>query len=113
MKKSLASLVVAAFLFTSVAAAQTPGADTSKASAPAKIVSISGKVSDDGKNFLAKHGESWSIANPEAIAGHIGHELKLKVQVLAASHQIQVLAVKVLATQVRLVANPSDSAFHR
>ncbi len=110
MKKLLVSLLVVPFLFSGVAAAQAQSAEKS---VTAKIVSLSGKLSDDGKTFLAKHGASWTIANPDAVSGHAGHELKLKVQLAATSREIQVLAVKVVATEVRLVANPSDSAFHR
>lgn len=113
MKKLLVSLLVLPFLFSGVAAAQSRPHPTSENSVAARIVSLSGRLGDDGKSFLAKHGQVWTIANPDAVSGQAGQELKLKVQLVSAAHEIQVLAVKVVATQVRLVANPSDSAFHR
>jgi hypothetical protein len=114
MKKFLAAFLVLPFLLAGVANAQpqSSGGPT-PAFTPAKVVSISGKLSDDGKTFVAKHGKVWTVTNPDVLSGHAGHELKLKCQVLAATHEIQVLAVKVLATQVHLTANPSDSAFRR
>ncbi|HLK02928.1 MAG TPA: hypothetical protein VKT53_00705 [Candidatus Acidoferrum sp.] len=109
MKKVMVSLLAIAFLMPAVAAAQ----DQAPGKPNAKTVSLFGKLSDDGKLFLAKHGQSWTISNPDAVSGQAGHELKLKCRLIAATHQIEVLAVKVMATEVRLTANPSDSAFHR
>jgi hypothetical protein len=109
VKKAMISLLALSFLLPAVAAAQNQTSGKSNT----KTVSLSGKLSDDGKLFLAKHGQSWTIANPDTVSGQAGHELKLKCRLIAATHQIEVLAVKVMATEVRLTANPSDSAFHR
>lgn len=110
MKKLLVSSLVFPFLFSGVAAAQSQSAEKSIVT---KIVTLSGRLSDDGKYFLAKHGQVWTITNPDAVSGQAGHELKLKVELVSAAHEIEVRAFKVVATEVRLVANPSDSAFHR
>ncbi|HWZ98014.1 MAG TPA: hypothetical protein VN025_09650 [Candidatus Dormibacteraeota bacterium] len=109
MKKIMVSLLTLPFLLSGVAAGQSQSADKSSG----KTVSIFGKLSEDGKSFLAKHGQVWTIANPEAVSGQAGHELKLKCRLLSAAHQVQVLAVKEVAAQVRFTANPSDSAFRR
>jgi hypothetical protein len=78
-----------------------------------KTLSIFGKLSEDGTTFLAKRGQTWTIANPGAVSGQAGHELKLKCRLLSATNQIEVLAVKVIATQVHFTANPGDAAFRR
>ena len=109
MKKFRISLLALPVLLAGVTSAQNQPSDNSSG----KIVSISGKLSDDGKSFVPKRGQSWSIANPDAVSGQAGHELKLRCRLLAAAHQIQVITVKEIATQVRFTANPSDSAFRR
>src|SRR6266513_4639989 len=52
--------------------ATTPGEmkqDTMKAEkASAKAVSLSGKISADGKTFVDN--KSWTVSNPEALKGH-------------------------------------------
>jgi hypothetical protein len=35
--------------------------------ASAKAVSLSGKISDDGKTFVDKDNKSWTVSNPEAL----------------------------------------------
>src|SRR5207245_783562 len=54
--------------------------DTMKAEkASAKAVSLTGKISADGKTFVDKDNKSWTVSNPEALKGHEGHEVTLKV----------------------------------
>ena len=114
MKKILAAFLVLPFLLAGVAAAQTQNSNNrTPAPTSAKVVSISGKLGEDGKTFVAKHGKLWTVNNPDVLSGQAGHELKLKCRILSATHEIQVLAVKVLATQVHLTANPGDAAFRR
>ena len=50
----------------------------------AKAVSLSGKVSADGKTFVDKDNRSWTLSNPEALKGHEGHEVTLKAHEDAA-----------------------------
>ena len=69
MKKLLATLLVAPFLMLGTSAAQT--SSSSKSAAP-KTVSVTAKVSDDGKTLITKKGERWSIKNPEMLAGQAG-----------------------------------------
>ena len=64
-----------------------------KASTPA--VSLSGKVSDDGKTFLSdKDNKSYTISNPDALKGHEGHHVILSANVDAAKNEINVKSVK-------------------
>jgi len=62
--------------------------------ASAKAVSLSGKISADGKMFVDKDNKSWTVANPEALKGHEGHEVTLKAHVDAAKNEIHVVSVK-------------------
>jgi hypothetical protein len=69
--------------------------DTAKAEkASAKAVSLSGKISADGKTFVDKDNKNWSVANPEALKGHEGHEVTLKAHVDTAKNEIHVVSVK-------------------
>jgi membrane protein implicated in regulation of membrane protease activity len=66
---------------------------TEKAST--KAVTLSGKVSDDGKSFVSdKDNKSWTVNNPEALKGHEGHEVKVKAHEDAAKNEIHVVSVK-------------------
>lgn len=69
--------------------------DTTKAEkASTKAVSLSGKLSDDGKTLVDKDGKSWTVGNPEALKGHEGHEVTLKVYADPAKNEVQVVSVK-------------------
>jgi hypothetical protein len=62
--------------------------------ASTKAVSLSGKISADGKTFVDKDNKSWTVANPDALKGHEGHEVTLKAHVDAAKNEIHVMSVK-------------------
>ena len=69
--------------------------DTTKAEkASPKAVSLSGKLSDDGKTFVDKDGKSWTVSNPEALKGHEGHEVTLKVHADPTKNEVHVVSVK-------------------
>jgi hypothetical protein len=69
--------------------------DTPKAEkASAKAVSLVGKVSADGTTFVDKDNKSWTVSNPEALKGHEGHEVTLKVHEDSAKNEIHVVSVK-------------------
>jgi hypothetical protein len=69
--------------------------DTTKAEkASTKAVSLSGKLSDDGKTFVDKDGKSWTVSNPEALKGHEGHEVTLKAHADPAKNEVHVVSVK-------------------
>ena len=110
MKKLVLSFLVVPFLLPLRAIGQN---DNHGTSATAKSITISGRVSEDGKIVLAKNGESWMVTNPEALAGHESHQVKLKGQKVTADHRIQVLSVRSVATPAYYRVNLSDSAFRR
>jgi len=69
--------------------------ETAKAEkAPAKAVTVTGKVSADAKTFVDKDNKSWTVTNPEALKGHEGHEVTLKAHVDDAKNEIHVVSVK-------------------
>jgi hypothetical protein len=60
-------------------------------------MSISGKVSDDGKTFVSdKDSKSWTVSNPEALKGHEGHQVTVKANVNADKNEGEVLSVKMI-----------------
>ena len=69
--------------------------DTTKAEkASTKAVSLSGKLSEDGKTFVDRDGKSWTVSNPEALKGHEGHEVTLKAHTDPAKNEVHVVSVK-------------------
>jgi len=110
MKKLVLSFLAVPLLIPMPAASQNHG--TSKSST-AKSITISGRVSEDGKSFIAKNGEPWSVTNPEALAGRQSKQVKVKCQKDSANHTVRVLSVKPVAAQVKYAPNPGDSAFRR
>ncbi|SRR5712691_4960998 len=59
-----------------------------------KAITLSGKVSDDGKTFVDKDSKSWTVTNPEVLKGHEGHEVHLKAHVDDTKNEIHVVSVK-------------------
>jgi hypothetical protein len=110
MKKLVLSFLAIPLFLPLPASGQNNNSDKSST---AKTISISGRVSEDGKSLISKNGEPWSVTNSGALAGHESQQVKVKCKKTSADHQIQVLSVKTVATQIKYAANPSDSAFRR
>ena len=108
MKKLVLSFLAIPLLLPILAAGQ----NNNSGKRAAKSVTISGRVSEDGKSLTAKNGESWSVTNPDALAGHAKQQVKAKCE-SSADHSIRVLSVKILATPATYHFNPNDSAFRR
>lgn len=109
MKNLILSFLAIPFLLPIPAAGQN---NNSGQSATAKSITISGRVSEDGKSLIAKNGETWSVTNPGPLAGHESQQVKVKCQKVSADHHIQVLSVKAVATQ-KYAVNLGDAAFRR
>jgi hypothetical protein len=97
MKKLMIISFVTALMMSAVAvaqyAAQQP--DNSKSSMPMKAVSITGKISDDGKMFVNdKDSKSWTISNPDAVKGHEGHHVTLLAHADADKNEVHVVSLK-------------------
>jgi hypothetical protein len=99
--KKLKKLILIPFavvlLMSAVAVAQygTQQPDNSKSSMSTKAVSITGKISDDGKTFVSdKDSKSWTISNPDAVKGHEGHHVTLQAQVDPDQNEVHVVSLK-------------------
>jgi hypothetical protein len=68
----------------------------------AKAVSVSGKVSADGKMFTSdKDNEMWTVSNPEALKGHEGHHVTIKARIDAAKNKIDIISVKMTKSEMK------------
>ena len=97
MKKLMIISFALALLMSAVAVAQygAQQPDTSKSNASMKAVSVTGKISEDGKMFVSdKDGKSWTISNPDAVKGHEGHHVILLAQVEAEKNAVHVVSLK-------------------
>ena len=91
MKKLMIISFALALLMSAVAVAQYP--DQSGTSM--KAVSITGKISDDGKMFVSdKDSKSWTINNPDAVKGHEGHHVTLQAHVDPDKNEVHVVSLK-------------------
>jgi hypothetical protein len=98
MKKLMVISVALALLMSTVAMAQYGAQqpdNNSKSGTAMKAVSITGKISDDGKMFVNdKDGKSWTIANPDTVKGHEGHHVILQAHVDADKNEVHVVSLK-------------------
>jgi hypothetical protein len=81
--------------------AQTKPETAKTEKAPAKAAKLSGKVSADAKTFVDKDNKSWTVANPEALKGHEGHEVTLTAHVDSAKNEIHVVSVKMAKAEMK------------
>ena len=97
MKKLMIISFALALLMSAVAVAQygEQQPDNSKSGTSMKAVSITGKISDDGKMFVSdKDSKSWTISNPDAVKGHEGHHVTLQAHVDADKNEVHVVSLK-------------------
>ena len=104
MKKLMFVTFAVAVMMSLMAIAQdTTTQDSAKQDsvASAKVsnnaLTISGKVSDDGKTFVNdKDSKSWTVSNPDALKGHEGHQVTVTANVDADKNQVTILTVKMI-----------------
>ena len=103
MKKLMMIFFALSLLMSAVGVAQdTMKQDTMKKDASTKEVSVTGKISDDGKTFVSdKDEKSWTISNPEAVKGHEGHHVTLKAHVYADKNEVHVMSLKMAADSMK------------
>jgi hypothetical protein len=102
MKKLMFVTFAVALMMSMMAVAQdTTKQDSAKqdnmtsAKTSNTAVSISGKVSDDGKTFVSdKDNKSWTVSNPDALKGHEGHQVTVSANVYADKNEINVVSVE-------------------
>jgi hypothetical protein len=78
--------------------------------ASTKALTVSGKISEDGKRFITDIDTEWAINNPNALKGHEGRLITIKCYVDSDKNSIQVLSVK---EHAQYSAMCRDSAFRR
>jgi hypothetical protein len=116
MTRPMAIPLALVLLMASSALAQEQGKpDTNQAhrqtwAASTKALTVSGKVSDDGRRFITDIDTEWAINNAEALKGREGRLVTIKCYVDSDKNRIQVLSVK---TDAQYTAMHSDSAFRR
>jgi hypothetical protein len=79
----------------------------------AKKVTISGKISDDGKAILGGEGRAWLVSNVETLRNHLGESVTVKGLLDPITSRIEVLSMKLSRNQVSASARLGDSAFRR
>src|SRR6202048_550184 len=104
MKKLMIISFALALLMSAVAVAQygAQQPDTSKSNASMKAVSVTGKISEDGKMFVSdKDSKSWTISNPDAVKGHEGHHVTLKAHVSSDTSAVEVVSLKMAGDNMK------------
>ena len=106
MKKLMFVTFAVAVMMSLMAIAQDtakPDSGKQDSVASAKMSSnaltISGKISDDGKTFVSdKDSKSWTVSNPESLKGHEGHQVTVTANVDADKSEVTILTVKMIKT---------------
>jgi hypothetical protein len=102
------------FLAMTAAAQESKPSDNSKSATSAttkKLVSIAGRIADDGKTFVADgNGVVWKILNPSMLEGDLGTHVVINAVVDAMNHAIEITAVRI---NTAAAARLRDAAFRR
>jgi hypothetical protein len=110
IKKVVLSILAVPLLMAGTAVGQSNAKGSSNSR---RSLTISGKVSEDGKSVIERNGKSWSVTNPATLAGHQNQPVRVKCQISPDSLDIRVLSVKMEATHINYAVNRGDSAFRR
>jgi hypothetical protein len=102
MKKLLLVVFAAALMISvSVLGQDTMKHDDMKSDSPKAekmskgVVSILGKVGDDGKTFVSdKDNKTWKVSNPDVLKGHEGHRVRVRAHVDQDKDEIHVTSVR-------------------
>jgi hypothetical protein len=80
--------------------------------AKARKVTISGRVSDDGKAIVAE-GRAWAVSNVEKLRDYLGKTVTVKALRNPISNEIEVVSTKLATVPTTASARLGDSAFRR
>lgn len=110
----LVVLVIAALIPCGLAQEKTENERSNSAGTTisSKPLTVSGKVSSDGKILLTDIDSEWDVTNPEALKGYEGSRVTARCYVDTQKTQIQILRVK-KEDELKYAAKHSDSAFRR
>ena len=106
---------VALLLLLSAAAVGQETSGTAKTPAPSrKTISVSGKMSDDGRWLLRDSDDQvWTVSNPDALKGFAGREVVIRCQIVPDKSELRVVSVKTARDDAASVTKWGDSAFRR
>jgi hypothetical protein len=79
----------------------------------ARKVTVSGKISDDGRAILGGEGRAWLVSNAEKLRNHLGENVTVKGFLDPITSRIEVLSMKRSHAPVSASARLGDSAFRR
>lgn len=102
----LAALIM--FALSLSLAAQTASSNKARA----KKVTISGKISADGRAVVAE-GKAWIVSNVERLQSHLGEHVTVKGFLDPVTNRLEVLSMKIMRNEVSASARLGDSAFRR
>jgi hypothetical protein len=95
MKRSvLATLAMAMAISGSIFAQEKPALSADHAAFSAKPLTVSGKVSADGKTLLTDIDSEWLVSNADVLKGHEGRAVRVKCYVDTEKNSMKILSVK-------------------
>lgn len=109
----MTKLSCAALAFFLLAAPLTHAGDSTRpTAAQTKGILLSGKVSGDGKQFLADDDNTWTVANRDVVKGLEGRFVLVKCRMDVSNRAIRVLSVEE-PSDTKHAAHLGDAAFRR
>lgn len=90
-----------------------PSNNVTSNSGTSKALTVSGRVSDDGKLLLTDIDTEWGVSNAEALRGQEGRMVVVRCYVDSEKNRIRVLSVKRGDSGTPYAARYADSAFRR
>jgi hypothetical protein len=81
--------------------------------ASTKPLTVSGKVSDDGKSLITDIDSEWAVSNAEMLKGKQGRRVTVKCYVDTDHNRIQILTIKKEESESKYATRYNDSAFRR
>jgi hypothetical protein len=110
MKKWGVITVAMLLLLSALVVAQE---NTQKQTASRKTISITGRMSEDGRVLLRDATDQvWTVSNPEALEDYTGQEVVIRCQLMPDKKELRVVSVKLVKGETAY-AKWGDSAFRR
>jgi hypothetical protein len=84
--------------------------NTQTATTGTRAVTLSGRMSNDGKTFVSEDQDKWVVSNPDALADQRGHAVTVKCQLSSDQTSIHVISVNSGETNYKA---KQDAAFRK
>jgi len=82
-------------------------------STPTKSLTVSGKISSDGRSFVTDLDTEWAVSNPEILKGREGSTVTVRCRIDSDHSRIHVLSVKPAPSEAKYASRLGDAAFRR